>query len=214
MNQTLAIFVDAYRELNAKKLFWITLILSACAMGIFALFGVNGKGFSFLWWQFPISNEIAPADVYLWAFSTFGIGFWLTFCSAILALISTAFIFPDFLTGGSVDLYLSKPMSRWRLFLTKYFSGLLFVALQVAAFTVASFLVMGLRGGIWMPSIFLMIPIVVCFFSYLFSVCVLFGVWTRSTIAALLFTGLFWGLIWATHKTETFLLTIQISAEK
>ena len=28
MTQTMAIFLDAYRELNSRKLFWITLILS------------------------------------------------------------------------------------------------------------------------------------------------------------------------------------------
>ena len=32
------------------------------------------------------------------------------------------------------------------------------------------------------------VPLVVCFFSYLFSVCVLLGVWTRSTVAAILLT--------------------------
>ena len=37
-----------------------------------------------------------------------------------------------------------------------------------------------------------MIPLVVCSYSYLFCVCVLVGVMTRSTIAAILLTLLFW----------------------
>ena len=61
-------------------------------------------------------------------------------------MISTASLFPDFLAGGAVDLYLSKPISRLRLFLFKYSCGLLFVALQIGCFCLASFLVIGLRG--------------------------------------------------------------------
>jgi ABC-type transport system involved in multi-copper enzyme maturation permease subunit len=214
MNQTLAIFVDAYRELNAKKMFWITMILSALFMGAFALLGVNSKGFSILWWQIPLGNDFAATDFYRLVFTNLGIGLWLTRIAAVLALVSTAFIFPDFLTGGSIDLYLCKPIGRLRLFLTKYLAGLLFVALQVLAFSVASFLVLGIRGGIWAPSVFLAIPIVVCFFSYLFSISVLFGVMTRSTIAAVLFVFLFWAFIWATHTAETLLLTWKIGMEQ
>ena len=47
-------------------------------------------------------------------------------------------------------------------------------------------------------------------FSYLFSVCVLLGVLTRSTIAALLLTLLFWFGLWAVHSTEVVLLRVQI----
>jgi hypothetical protein len=66
------------------------------------------------------------------------------------------------------------------------------VALQVTVFTVASFLVIGFRGGSWEPGVFLAIPLVTCIFSYLFSVCVLLGIATRSTVAALLLTLMFW----------------------
>src|SRR6185437_5144958 len=94
--------------------------------------------------------------------------------------------------GGSIDLYLAKPIGRARLFLTKYLAGLLFVTLQVVVISVGSFFVLGLRGHDWEPGLFWAIPIVVCFFSYLFAVCVLLGVKTRSTIAALLLTILCW----------------------
>ena len=63
-------------------------------------------------------------------------------------------------------------------------AGLLFVALQVAIFATASYFVIGIRGGSWEPGVFLAIPLVVCFFSYLYAVSVFFGVLTRSTLAA------------------------------
>lgn len=117
---------------------------------------------------------------------------WLGIIASILALVTTAGFFPSMVEAGSIEVHLSKPISRLRLFLTRYFAGLLFVAIQVGVFTTASFFVLGLRGGVWLPSVFLAIPIVVVFFSYLFSFCVLVGVWMRSTMPALLLTLLFW----------------------
>ena len=39
LTQTLALLLDAYRELNAKKLFWITMILSGVIVLAFAAVG-------------------------------------------------------------------------------------------------------------------------------------------------------------------------------
>ncbi len=183
MSQTLALIWDAYRDLNSRRMFWIVLILSTLVAGSFAAIGLTSTGFKIFYWELhsPILNskEMAPGDFYKSIFLNYGIGFWLTWLATVLALISTASLFPDFLAGGAVDLYLSKPISRLRLFLTKYLCGLLFVALQIGCFCAASFAVIGLRGRAWEPGIFLAVPIVLLFFSYLFCFCVLIGVWTH-----------------------------------
>lgn len=44
MRQTWAILFDAYRELNAKKLFWITLALSGLVVVAFAMVSLTPKG--------------------------------------------------------------------------------------------------------------------------------------------------------------------------
>jgi ABC-type transport system involved in multi-copper enzyme maturation permease subunit len=75
---------------------------------------------------------------YKWVFSVFVIGIWAKWAALVLALISTASIFPELIASGSIDLYLSKPISRLRLFLTKYVGGLLFVVLQMTIFAVTS----------------------------------------------------------------------------
>jgi len=213
MTQTCAIFLEAYRSLNAKKLFWVVLILSGLVAGCFACVGLNEHGLKLLFWQFDnemLNSKQVPVDqFYKTLFVQIGIGTWLSWVAAILALISTAGIFPDLMTAGSIDLFVSKPIGRLRLFFTEYLAGLLFAALQVTIFTVACFLVIGLRGGVWEPGLFLAIPIVVCFFSYLFSVCVFLGVATRSTIAALLLTLLFWFAIWMVGVAERGLLMVK-----
>jgi hypothetical protein len=112
-------------------------------------------------------------------------------------------------------------MSRLRLFLTKYATGLLFVVLQTTIIAAGSFLVFGLRAHQWRTSLFLLIPLVVLLFSYLFCVCVLLGVLTRSTIAAVLLTVLFWficfGINWAElnlYKTKTALAAQTRTAQR
>lgn len=215
--QTGAMLLDAYRELNAKKMFWITLALSAFVVLAIACIGINDKGISILWWTFPVgvfnTTIVSPAFFYKLIFVEFGFKVWLTWAATILALISTASLIPDFVAGGSIDLVLSKPIGRLRLFLTKYATGLLFVGLQVAVFALASFLVIGIRGGAWEWRIFLAVPLVLLFFSFLYCVCALIGLVTRSTIAALLLTILFWFVVFLVHTAEQSLLLFKLNAE-
>lgn len=173
---------------------------------MFALLGTDAQGFKIV-----RSHVDMPAQqvqyLFKMLFRTVVIGLWLTWVATILALVSTAGLFPDLITGGSIDLYLSKPLSRGRLFLTKYLAGLTFVSLQVIVVTVGGFLIMGWRGHEWLPQLFLAIPIVICFFSYLFAICVFFGVLTRSSIAALLLIIGAWALLAGLDRAEPILLT-------
>lgn len=206
LTQSKALLIDAYRELNSKKLFWITLVLSGLVVIAFAGVGINEKGVTLLFWNLDVpgvnSTNFPPARLYLTLFAKFGIGFWLTWLSMILALVSTAGMIPDLISGGAVELTLSKPLSRLRLFLTKYLFGLLFTGLQVTLFSLACFLLVGIRGHAWVPRLFLAVPFVVSIFSFLFCICVLLGLVTRSTVASLLLTLLLWCVIFLVNSSE------------
>ena len=175
MRQTIAIFADAYRSLNSQKLFWLSLAISGAVVAAFACVGINQQGVKLLFWQFdsPWLNAkiMPPAVFYKQLFVNGAIRYWLSWLAAILALVSTAGIFPGLIGSGTIDLFVSKPIGRLRLFFTEYLAGLLFVTLQVTIFSVASLLVIGLRGGVWEPGLLVAVPLVVCFFSYLFAVC-------------------------------------------
>jgi hypothetical protein len=218
LTQTWALVMDAYRELNAKKLFWITLILSGILVLAFAAVGINAQGLTIFHWEVPFGlNTTVMTKEFFYKqllFTNLGVRLWLGWGAAILALISTAGMIPDFVTGGALPVMLAKPVSRLRLFLTKYMTGLLFVGLQVAVFCTASFFVLGFRANVWEPSLFVAIPLVIVFFSYLFCVCALIGLITRSTIAALIVTGLFWFSLFAVNTTEQALLTFRTLNEQ
>jgi len=217
LTQTLAIFYDAYRALRARKMFWIVLGLSGLVVGGLAAVGIDADGVKILAWRVssvPNTHGVSAAVFHKSLFTSLGLSLWLSWIAAILALISTAGIFPELMAGGSIDLVLCKPIGRVRLFLTQYASGLLFVLLQVLVFCVAGFLVIGFRGGAWEVGLFVAVPLVVCFFSYLFAVCVFWGLVTRSTVAAILLTLLVWFLIWGLHTAESATLLIEVSTKQ
>ncbi|MBC7834872.1 MAG: ABC transporter permease [Phycisphaerales bacterium] len=201
----LAILHDQYRALAAGKIFWVVLVLSGLVVAAFGAVGINKTGLTVLWWEFDAifnTSLLTPATFYKLVFVNVGIKFWLAWIASILALISTASIIPEFISSGAIELTLSKPISRVKLYFTKFLAGLLFVTLQVGVFTTAAFLVIGVRGGTWEPGLFWAVPYTVLFFSYLFSMCALLGLLTRSSLAALLLTFLFWFVLFGVNATE------------
>ena len=206
-----ALLLDAYRQLSAAKLFWLTLGLSAIVVLVFGSIGFNDEGMSLFFGLTQIESEVVNAGspwargLYIGIYSSFLVTIWLGWIATVLALISTCTIFPEFVQGGSIELSLSKPISRLHLFFMKYAVSLSFVVLQVLLFCGGIFLCVGLRIGEWNWGIFYAIPIITVFYSYLFSVCVLVGMVTRSGITALLITGLFWMGLMSAQGAETVL---------
>ncbi len=217
VGQVGALLLDGYRQLNAARLFWVTLGISGLLVVVFLLLGITEEGVTFAGFRvlpFLTTEMMSEARFYKLLFTNLGVGWWLTLGAVILALISTASLFPDLMSGGAIDLYLSKPLSRWTLFLTKYVTALLFVALQVAVFCTASFLVIGLRGGEWVWGIFLAVPLVVLFYSYIYVFCTLFGVISRSTLAAILLTVLVWFGMFLVGTAEFVTKMFALAAER
>ena len=208
-----ALLLDSYRQLSAAKLFWLTLGLSAIVVLVFGSIGFNDEGMSLFFGLTQIESDLVNAGspwargLYIGIYSSFLVTIWLGWIATILALISTCTIFPEFVRGGSIELSLSKPISRLHLFFMKYAVSLSFVVLQVLLFCGGIFLCVGLRIGEWNWGIFYAIPIITVFYSYLFSVCALVGMVTRSGITALLITGLFWMGLFSTQTAEAILNT-------
>ena len=216
LTQTHAIFYDAYRALRARKMFWIVLILSSIVVVMLAAIGIDKNGMTFFGARVTTelhTRTIPAATIYKLLYKFVGLDIWLAWIASILALISTASIFPAFMTGGSIDLVLCKPIGRVRLFLTQYAAGLLFVILQVSVFSLGCFLVIGIRGDSWELGLFLAVPLVVCFFSYIFAISVFWGVLTRSTLAAILLTLVFWFIFWGLHKADGGILLYRVMNE-
>jgi len=196
--QTLALLHDSWRLLLSRKLFWITFAINLLVVALYASIGFTEQGVSILFGAYEIEDPrfrlgapLAEA-LYRGIFSDFIVTTWLAWIATGLALVSTTSIFPDFLADGAIDLVVSKPIGRAKVFLVKYLGALLFVLLQVSVFCLGAFLAYGWRLGEWNWAVFLAIPLVTLFYSYLYGFNVLMAMITRSSIAALIFTALFW----------------------
>ncbi|WP_367873261.1 ABC transporter permease [Luteolibacter sp. Populi] len=200
--------MDSFRLLKARRLFWITFGISLVVAIAYASIGFDKEGMTLFFgaksFENPILREGQPeaAAFYVLLFTDGMVGLWLAWFAMGLALISTAGIFPDFISEGSIGISLSKPIGRLQLFLTKFAGGLLFVALQVGVFTLVVFLAIGFRIDEWNFTLFWAVPVTTFVFGLLYSVAVCVGIWTRSTLIALLSAILMWVLSWICHWTE------------
>ena len=137
MRQILTILWDSYRLLAAKKLFWIVLFLTVLIALIYASVGFTPQGISVLFGAYQIESDLIVEGsmfaeyLYMMIFTDYLVPWWLGLFALVLALISVCPIFPDFLKTGSIDIAISKPMSRVTLFLVKYLGSLLFVAVRL-----------------------------------------------------------------------------------
>jgi hypothetical protein len=114
----------------------------------------------------------------------------------LLALLWTAGFLPSFLESGVASVLLAKPVPRSVLLAGKMFGVLAFVAIQAALFVGGTWLALGVRTGVWDLAYFLCIPILVLHFAVFFSFSAMLAVATRSTVACVFGSLLFWGLCW------------------
>jgi ABC-type transport system involved in multi-copper enzyme maturation permease subunit len=108
-----------------------------------------------------------------------------------VAILVTASIIPHTFEPGSINLLLSKPVSRWLLFLSKYLGGCAFVLINAAYLIGGIWLILGVRFGIWDPSLLLAIPVYLFMFAIYYAVSALAGLIWRSTVVSIVVTLLF-----------------------
>lgn len=208
MTQIITILLDSLRMLLARKLFWVSFTLTAMVGVAYLSTSLTENGMSvFFGWK-EIDNDLFRKGTeegewfYVTLFTTYITRFWLGSGAIFLALISTVSVFPEFTKGGAIEISLSKPVSRVKLFLTKYIGCLFFVALQSSLLAGLVFWAIGRELGYWNWSVFWVIPIITFAFSLIHCVQVLMGILTRSSLASLLTGICFWMLVWLVQVTE------------
>jgi hypothetical protein len=110
----------------------------------------------------------------------------------LLMLVWTAGFLPAFLDQRSVAVVLAKPLPRWTLLVGQFLGVLALVAFQGGVFLAGTWLALGLRTGVWDGAYFLCLPLLLVHFGVFFSASVLLAVSTRSTVACVFGSVLFW----------------------
>lgn len=104
----------------------------------------------------------------------------------VVCVSATAFFVPHMLEKGSADIQFSKPVSRTTLLLSRYFAGLLFVG--ILAFLLVAGIYLGLLvvSGYNDPGFLWGVFTLIYLFAILHAFSTAVGVFTRSTVVAIL----------------------------
>jgi ABC-type transport system involved in multi-copper enzyme maturation permease subunit len=105
-----------------------------------------------------------------------------------LAIFSTAHLVPRLQEKGTVDLYLSRPVGRVPLLLSRYVGGLLLAAANVYYLMGAIWVVVGVKTGVWNPRFLTGGTVILFTIAILLGFAFLVGAATSSTAVSIMCT--------------------------
>ena len=194
--RTLAIrglFQDSALQVLDNRVFRVLLLLALLPILVTFVVGIHEDSFSILFgmWEIDYPSWISmlgddPRGALLELFidgviNSLAGGMGITVCVA-----ATAFFVPRMLEKGSADLVFTKPISRTVLYLSRYFTGLFFIALLGAFLTGGMYFGVLISSGLSYPAILWSTLTLIYIFALVHGVTMLIGVFTKSTPAAMI----------------------------
>jgi ABC-type transport system involved in multi-copper enzyme maturation permease subunit len=107
-----------------------------------------------------------------------------------LSLFATSSLIPSLLQPGSIDILISKPLSRTQILLGKYLGAISIVACNIFYMIIASWLIISIKTALWNWGFLLAGVMIVLTFAILFSLMTFLSVTTRSGPFSLMITYL------------------------
>ncbi len=107
-----------------------------------------------------------------------------------LSIFTVSSFIPNMLEKGTIDLLLSKPISRLELLLGKFFGGTIVIFVNVAYLIIAIWLMISLKFGIYNFEFLYTITLITFIFMVLYVLIMLIGVLTQSSILAMILSYL------------------------
>ncbi|MCF6270900.1 MAG: ABC transporter permease [Melioribacteraceae bacterium] len=99
-----------------------------------------------------------------------------------ISIFSVSGFIPSLLEKGNIDLILSKPVSRDQVILGKFFGGIAMVFINIFYAIFFLWLLIGLKFNVWDASFLLSAFTITLAFASLYSVIILLGIITRSSM--------------------------------
>lgn len=184
---------EVFREAAARWTLLAYFALSSLFILIFALAVnldiVDGAlaGAKLFGQEVDLNGEKIDMDKLVLGFETGFSGF-LFLVGTFLALFATAHLVPRMQEKGTVDLYLSRPVGRVRLLLSRYSGGLLLAAVNLVYLIGAIWAIIIAKTGVVHPRFFLGGVVILFTIATLLAFAFLIGVATSSTAVSLMGT--------------------------
>lgn len=173
----LTIIKNTFREALAKKIF----------IGYYIFYAIVVLVMLFLVNMDSVEGVMSLADTHT-IVKQVETGFFMISWNLIIffSLISTASFIPSMLEKGTIDLLISKPISRPMILISKYLGAVLFVFLSMVFLLGSIWLILSAKSGYWNPTFLISILWLTLAFAVMYSIVVLVGLTTQSTVVAIL----------------------------
>lgn len=187
---------DVMREAAARWTLLAYFFLSSIFILIFALAinldVVDGAlaGAKLFGKEMDLSNEKIGIEKIVLGFETGFAGFLYLLCT-FMAVFATAHLVPRMQDKGTIDLYLSRPVSRVKLLLSRYLAGLILAGSNVVYLMVTMWLIIVWKTGVANPRFLLGGSIIFLVIATLLAFAFLIGVVTSSTAVSIMVTYAF-----------------------
>ncbi len=193
MNSTLiptaALIRDTFREAFARRIFWgfagCCTALLAFLIFIMRIDVVAGA----LATVVIFGSALPTTDVQGLVHQTQSvIAMALYFFGMALSVFASAGLVAAVFEPGRIELLLSKPVSRTRILMGRYIGNLLVVAANIVYLTVGSWIIFGIKTGVWGVGYLVSSVFTIFVFAVLLAVIVLIGVLWESAAVAIMVT--------------------------
>jgi len=182
---TFAIIVDTFREAFARRIFWGFFACCTLLM-LFLMFIMRVDVVQGAIATVTIFGRNAPStDVQRLVHQAQGvIAMIMYFAGMALSCFASAGLVSAVFEQGRVELLLSKPVSRTHLLLGRYAGNVLVVATNIVYLVFGSWIIFGLKTGVWGAGFPLSSLCTIFIFGVLLALIVLIGVlWDSAAIA-------------------------------
>ncbi len=181
-----------FRESLAKKTFIAFFGISTfiCLLFMFALNLdiVDGMKSSISIFGKDI-EKITEVEEIIWGIEG-GIAVMLFTAGIFMSLFATSSLIPNMLQPGYIDLFLTKPLSRFQILLGRFMGAVSIVAFNIFYLVIFSWIVMSVKTGLWNWGFLLAGLMIVITFAILFALVTFLGVVSRSSAFSLMMTYL------------------------
>lgn len=172
------------REALARKIFVAFFIVSSLGVALTALIvsfidsaqlsaGVDAAGTA-------LGREAIVAQIFFFLKTP------LVAVAILLSIFAVANLVPLMMERGTIELFLSKPVTRAEALTGRFIGGLLVVLANVFYLVFFIWVIISGKLGVWhLPALYLVLTILLAFAS-LNAIIVLIGVWTRSSILGMM----------------------------
>lgn len=117
-----------------------------------------------------------------------GIAIAIFFVSLFISLFAVSGVYPDLLKKGSIDLILSKPISRYSIFFQRFSGAVTVTAGSIFYILIFSWVVLSLKFGMWNVRFLYSGALILIFFYNIFSVLALLSMLLKNGVVSLLLT--------------------------